>query len=78
MEDLQLLQADEVLAGQGGQLVPAQPQLLQQGQVGEGSVWHLVRELLIKKMQHNYRLLLKRSDPPTPRLLELLGHFFIG
>ena len=46
MEDLQLLQADEVLAGQGGQLVPAQPQLLQQGQVGEGSVWHLVRRRL--------------------------------
>ena len=28
-------------------------------------------------MQHNYGLLLKRSDPP-PRLLELFGHFFVG
>ena len=29
-----------------------------------------------KKMQLNYGLLLKRSDPPPPILLELLGHFF--
>ena len=32
------------------------------------------RELPIKKIP----LLPKRSDPPPPRLLELLGHFFVG
>ena len=38
-----------------------------------------LRELLIKKMQLNYGLLPKRSDPPSPpRLSELLGHFFVG
>ena len=37
-------------------------------------VVHGVRELPIKKMQLNYGILPKGSDPP-PRLLELLGHF---
>ena len=37
-----------------------------------------VRELPIKKMQLNYGILPKRSDPAPPRLVELLGHFFVG
>ena len=48
---------------------------------GLNTVAFCLRELLIKKMQLNYGLLSKRSDPPPPsppRLSELLGHFFVG